>query len=181
MSRIGKKPIIIPEGVKVEVKDRLVLVNGPLGQNSVSLPPKVKIVMKDNILELAVANPDDSRQAAFWGLARSLVNNAVLGVKDGFTKTLEISGIGYKAAIKGDVLVLNIGFSHPVEIKPPAGLNVAVENNIIKVKGVDKQLVGQLAAQIRAVRRPDPYKAKGIKYEGEIIRRKAGKAVKEAA
>ncbi len=181
MSRIGKKPIIIPEGVKVEVKDRLVLVNGPLGQNSLALPPKVKIVMKDNVLELSVPNQDDSRQAAFWGLARSLVNNAVLGVKDGFTKTLEISGVGYKAVIKGDVLVLNIGFSHPVEIKPPAGLEVSVQNNIRKVKGVDKQLVGQLAAQIRALRRPDPYKAKGIKYEGEIIRRKAGKAVKEAA
>ena len=130
MSRIGKKPIIIPEGVKVEVKDRLVLVNGPLGEIRVPLPPKVKIAQKDNVLELTVNNPNDSRQAAFWGLGRSLVSNAVVGVKEGFSKTLEISGIGYKAVLKDDVLVLNIGFSHPVEIKTPAGLSVSVENNI---------------------------------------------------
>lgn len=181
MSRIGKKPIIIPPEVKVEIKDKEVSASGPLGQVKVSLPPKVKIAMKDNVLELSVPKPDDSRQAAFWGLARSLVSNAVLGVKEGFGKTLEISGVGYKAALKGGVLALNIGFSHPVEVKIPAGLNVAVDNNLIKIKGADKQSVGQFAAQIRARRRPDPYKAKGIKYEGEVIRRKAGKAVKEAA
>ena len=176
MSRIGKKPIEIPDQVEVKLDGSVIGVSGPKGELSLRVHPQVKFEIKDKAINVTVDRPEDKKQASLWGLFRTLVGNMILGVTVGFKKELEINGIGFKAQVSGSKLVLNVGFSHPVEIKTPAGLKIAVENNVITVTGADKQLVGQCAAQIRSVRRPDPYKAKGLKYEGEIIRRKAGKA-----
>lgn len=178
MSRIGKNPIPVPSGVTVSEADRVLTVAGPKGELTVSLPPKVVFSTLDNTLVFSVANPEDTRQAAFWGLARSLAANAVQGVTEGFQKKLEVNGVGYKVSMKGDTLALSVGFSHQVELKPPKGITIATEGNTITVSGIDKYLVGETAAQIRRIRKPEPYKGKGIKYSDEIIRRKAGKVVK---
>lgn len=176
MSRIGKQPIIVPEGVKVEIEGNLVTVAGPKGELKKEFSSKVDITQKDNQVIVSVKNQEDKEEAALWGLTRSIVANMVQGVTEGFEKKLEISGVGYKAAISGEKLVLNVGFSHPVEYKIPEGIDVTVEKNIITISGADKQLVGQVAAEIRSVRKPEPYKGKGIKYVDEVIRRKVGKA-----
>ncbi len=142
------------------------------------LHPKVKVEMKDNEITVSVGNQENKQQRALWGLFRALINNMVVGVTTGFTKILEINGVGYKAAMSGRKLVLNLGYSHPIELEVPAGLEAKVEKNVITVTGADRQVVGQFCAVIRSKREPEPYKGKGIKYQDEVIRRKAGKVVK---
>ena len=176
MSRVGKQPIIIPNGVEVKINGPLVFVKGPKGELNLTLDKGVTIVQKEQTLELLVAKPEDKKQRSLWGLFRRLVDNMILGVTQGFSKQLEINGVGYKAAATGSKLVLNVGYSHPVEYQIPKGITILVEKNIITITGFDKQLVGQVAAEIRKIRPPEPYKGKGIKYTTEVIRRKVGKA-----
>ena len=179
MSRIGNAPITIPAGVDVSLAGADVTVKGSKGELSMTLPGEITASLEDGIL--TVVRPDDSGDhKAMHGLARTLVNNMIIGVSEGFTKKLEIVGVGYRAAAKGsNALEMQLGFSHPVHIQAPDGIEfeVPVQTEII-VKGIDKQLVGQVAADIRKWRKPEPYKGKGIKYEGERIIRKAGKAAK---
>ena len=179
MSRIGKAPIPVPSGVDVTVADRTITVKGPKGTLDRVIPGTITIRQEGT--ELLVERPDDERQSrAMHGLVRSLVNNMVVGVTDGFTKQLEIIGVGYRATAKGqDTLDLALGFSHPVEVKAPAGDTFDVPSpNRIDVKGSDKELVGQVAADIRKLRKPEPYKGKGVRYLGEHVVRKAGKSGK---
>ncbi len=178
MSRIGKQPIPLPEGVTVSVEARSLSVAGPRGALSVSLPPKARVTERDRALHVSVPDPSDGRQAAFWGLARSLAANAVRGVTEGFEKKLEVNGVGYKVQLTGNTLVLNVGYSHPIEFRLPEGIAGSVEGNVITVRGIDRELLGETAARIRNVRKPEPYKGKGIRYTGEVIRRKVGKVVK---
>ena len=178
MSRIGKKPIAIPAGVTVDLKPEMIKIKGPKGELSLPMHAKVKVEMKDNELTVNVANEENKQQRALWGLFRALINNMVVGVTTGFTKVLEINGVGYKAAMTGRKLVLNLGYSHPIELEVPAGLEAKVEKNVITVTGADRQVVGQFCAVVRSKREPEPYKGKGIKYQDEVIRRKAGKVVK---
>ncbi len=180
MSRIGKKPINIPSGVEVKVNGGLVTVKGPKGELAQQLHPIVQAELKDKELLVNVPNPDDRSQRALWGLFRTLLANLVDGVTKGFTKELEINGIGFKAVAGPGKLVLNVGFSHPVEFMFPKDIQITVDKNLITVAGIDKQKVGQIAAEIRAIKKPEPYKGKGIKYKEEVIRRKAGKVVKGA-
>lgn len=183
MSRIGKLPIKIVESVSAELNNGLLLVKGPKGELTQKLHQAVKVeIDKDNKeLRVSVENQNDHRERALWGLFRSIINNMVKGVSAGFEKKLEINGICYKANMKGKYLVLNAGFSHPVEFKIPAGITCKTENNIITIAGCDKQLVGEVAAEIRMIRKPEPYQGKGIKYVDEVIRRKAGKAAVKSA
>lgn len=179
MSRIGKAPIPVPSGVDVKVDERTITVKGPKGSLDRVIPGTITIRQDGD--ELLVERPDDERQSrAMHGLVRSLVNNMVVGVTDGFTKQLEIIGVGYRATAKGaDTLDLALGFSHPVEVKAPAGVTFEVPSpNRIDVKGSDKELVGQVAADIRKLRKPEPYKGKGVRYLGEHVVRKAGKSGK---
>ena len=185
MSRVGKKLIEIPQSVEVKIStDDLgiatVAVKGAKGNLEVVLPLGVTIEQKENQLHLNVKNPEAGKEKALWGLARSLVNNAVQGVVQEYSKELQLNGVGFKVALQGNKLVLNVGFSHQVEYDLPAGIKAEVEKNNIKISGIDKQLVGQVAAEIRAIKKPEPYKGKGIKYVDEVIRRKAGKVVKSA-
>jgi large subunit ribosomal protein L6 len=179
MSRIGIKPITVPSGVTITIgTDNDVTVKGPKGELSSSFSPRMQIAQEDGTL--TVSRPNDEREnKALHGLTRTLLNNMVVGVTDGFTKNLEIHGVGYRAAMSGKNLVLNVGFSHPVTMVPPEGITFAVEANTrVTVSGIDKQAVGEQAAKIRIVRPPEPYKGKGIRYQGEYVRRKAGKAGK---
>lgn len=185
MSRIGKKPIVIPDGVTTKVVtdtlgNFLVDIKGPKGNLTIHVPAGVRVEQKDKELICTVKDPEDRSQKAIWGLSRTLINNGILGVIKEFGKELEINGVGFKAALQGKKLVLNVGFSHTVDYVIPEGIKVEVEKNIIKVSGIDKQLVGQTAAEIRTIKKPEPYKGKGIKYVDEVIRRKAGKVVKSA-
>lgn len=175
MSRIGKKPIVIPKGVEIVIGKDSLRVKGPKGELEHFIHPKVKFEKKDNELITAVANQLDKEERSLWGLFGSLAQNMVKGVTEGFEKKLEVNGVGYKAALSGNKLTLNVGYSHPVDFELPEGIAGEVEKNIITIKGIDKQLVGQVAAQIRKIRKPEPYKGKGIKYIDEVIRRKAGK------
>lgn len=178
MSRIGQMPIDA-QGIEVEIKGNHVKVKGPLGELERSFPDKVSITKKSD--QLIVTRFDDSREArSMHGLSRSLLANMVSGVMTGFSKALEIEGVGYRVEPKGDNIVFQLGFSHPVEIEPPPGITFNVERGgkAFSVHGIDKELVGEVAAKIRAVRKPEPYKGKGIRYRGERIRRKAGKAGK---
>jgi large subunit ribosomal protein L6 len=175
MSRIGKQPIEIPDGVNVAVDPGRVTVNGPLGELTQNVPARMKIDKEDG--QLLVKRPTErGDDRALHGLTRSLVANMVEGVTKGFEKRLEIQGVGYRATMRGAALELNVGFSHPVVIDAPAGITfeIPAQNEII-VKGIDKQLVGEIAAEIRDVRPPEPYKGKGIRYAGEYVRRKVGK------
>jgi large subunit ribosomal protein L6 len=175
MSRIGRKPIEVPSSVSVSIDPGRVMVNGPLGALTQQVPARIKIEQRDG--ELVVTRPTErGEDRALHGLTRSLVANMVEGVTKGFEKRLEIQGVGYRAALRGTSLELNVGYSHAVVIEPRAGISfeVPVPTQIV-VKGVDKQMVGQTAAEIRAVRKPEPYKGKGIRYEGEYVRRKVGK------
>ncbi|HTL39248.1 MAG TPA: 50S ribosomal protein L6 [Methylomirabilota bacterium] len=178
MSRIGKKPVVIPSGVTVELKDQTLKVKGPKGELSLQIHPKVQIVKTDSELTVKVKKEQDKNERALWGLFRSLIQNMVMGVTVGFTKILEINGVGYKAAITGKKLTLNLGYSHPIEMDIPAGLEAKIEKNILTITGADRQMLGQFAAVVRSQRPPEPYKGKGIKYQEEVIRRKAGKVVK---
>jgi large subunit ribosomal protein L6 len=182
MSRIGKNPVPIPSGVTVEIKGSEVKVRGSKGELSQTLNKLVKVEQKD--AEVVVIPVDESKEArAMWGLSRSLIANMVEGVTKGFSKKLIITGVGYKVALKGKNLELQLGFSHPVDVKAPEGIEFEVDskNNTIEVKGIDKQAVGEVAANIRKWRKPEPYKGKGIAYEGEYIPRKAGKSAAGAA
>ena len=176
MSRIGKKPISLPAGVKVTVDGNTVTVQGPKGTLTQALPEEITITQEDNQILVQRAN-DDKQQRSFHGLSRALIANMVEGVTNGFEKKLELVGVGYRAQMQGKKLVISIGFSHPVEVDAPEGIEFEVPAPTrITIKGIDKQLVGNTAAHIRAIRKPEPYKGKGIKYENEFIRRKAGKA-----
>lgn len=179
MSRIGVKPIPVPSGITVDLRaGNAVSVKGPKGQLEQKLSPRVTIVQEDGALRVT-RDTEDREVKALHGLTRSLLNNMVVGVTDGYTKTLEIQGVGYRAQMQGKNLVLNVGFSHPVNLTPPEGITYAVEgNNRVLVSGINKQVVGEEAARIRGVRPPEPYKGKGIRYAGEFVRRKAGKAGK---
>ncbi len=175
MSRIGKQLIIIPAGVEVKVEVNKIKVKGSKGELTQNIHPMVDVVQKDGQLVVSVKNPQDKSQKALWGLFNRLVFNMIKGVVEGFSKRLEIHGVGYKAVASGSNLVLSVGHSQPFEYKIPAGIEIKIEKNIVTVSGIDKQLVGQTAAEIRAVRKPEPYKGKGIRYIDEVIRRKQGK------
>jgi len=176
VSRIGKKPISLPAGVKVTVDGNTVTVQGPKGTLTQALPEEITITQEDNQILVQRAN-DDKQQRSFHGLSRALIANMVEGVTNGFEKKLELVGVGYRAQMQGKKLVISIGFSHPVEVDAPEGIEFEVPAPTrITIRGIDKQLVGNTAAHIRAIRKPEPYKGKGIKYENEYIRRKAGKA-----
>jgi large subunit ribosomal protein L6 len=178
MSRIGKSPIPVPDGVDVAIAERLVTVNGPRGKLERTIPGAISIRQEGDTL--LVERPDDEREnRALHGLVRSLVNNMVVGVKDGFVRELEVIGVGYRATLQGSTLDLALGFSHPVRVTAPDTITFEVPApNRIVVRGVDKELVGQVAANIRALRPPEPYKGKGVRYLGEYVARKAGKAAK---
>ena len=175
MSRIGKMPITVPAGVKVAVKDGLIHVEGPKGK--LNCKTLEEIALKVGKEEINVEVTTESKQAyAYQGLYRQLVNNMVVGVSKGYSKTLIINGVGFRADLKGDVLSLNLGFAQPIDVIVPQGITITVETPTkITLSGIDKQLVGQTAAEIRSLRKPEPYKGKGIRYEDEVIRRKAGK------
>lgn len=180
MSRIGRLPITIPAGAKIEVADNLVTVKGPKGELSASFLPLAEVVLQNDLIVVTRKNDSPAARSAH-GLTRQLVANMVIGVTDGFAKRLELKGIGYRATTEGDTtLSLTVGFSHPIKVQAPAGINFKIEKNIIIVSGIDKQQVGEIAAQIRRIRPPEPYKGKGIMYAGEYVRRKAGKAAKAA-
>ncbi|HEY1791286.1 MAG TPA: 50S ribosomal protein L6 [Opitutaceae bacterium] len=175
MSRIGKKPIAVPNGVTVTLEGQTVTVKGPKGQLAWTVADEVEVAQADGQLTLA-PREDTARGRAMWGLSRTLVNNMVEGVTKGYEQTLELVGVGYRAAMKGDALSMQLGFSHDVDIKPPAGISFATPRPIeIKISGIDKQAVGEIAARIRRIRPPEPYKGKGVRYSGEKVRRKEGK------
>lgn len=176
MSRIGKKPIPVPDKVKVEVKPESIVVTGPKGSVTNLIPPGIKWEQKDKQL-VAVRTDDSGPQRAFHGLARALVANAVRGVTEGFKRELEIVGVGYRAEQKKNSVVFTLGFSHPIEYPIPPGISITVDKQTrLVVTGVDRQQVGQIAANIRSLKKPDPYKNKGIRYVGEVLKKKAGKA-----
>jgi large subunit ribosomal protein L6 len=178
MSRIGRLPIAVPSGVDVTIDGRRLTVKGPKGELSRELHPDITVSREDD--RLVVTRPTEQKtHKQLHGLTRTLVNNMVVGVTDGYRKGLEITGVGYRAALSGRKLMLNLGYSHPVEIDPPDGISFEVENPTrLAVVGIDKELVGQIAAKVRSTRKPEPYKGKGVRYAGEVIRRKAGKAGK---
>jgi large subunit ribosomal protein L6 len=176
MSRVGKKPIEVPKNVKVTLDDSICRVEGPLGKLEYRIPKGIQVTHQDGKL-LVTRESDEKRYRALHGLSRTLIANMVAGVTQGFSKGLEIEGIGYRAKVEGRVLTLNVGYSHPVNYPIPEGITIEVRDNTkILVKGADKQQVGQVAAEIRNIKKPEPYKGKGIRYEGERIRRKVGKA-----
>jgi large subunit ribosomal protein L6 len=178
MSRIGRLPITVPSGVDVTIDGRNVTVTGPKGSLSRSLHPDMTVSREEGTI--VVTRPTEQKtHKQLHGLTRTLVNNMVVGVTDGYRKGLEITGVGYRAALNGKKLTLNLGYSHPIEIDPPEGITFEVENPTrLAVIGIDKELVGQVAAKVRQTRKPEPYKGKGVRYSGEYIRRKAGKAGK---
>lgn len=177
MSRIGKKPINIPDNVKVNIEGDIIKVKGIGGELSHNIHPDISAEVADK--EILVFMKKKNGNSALWGLTRAIIANLVTGVNEGFKKRLEIEGVGYRAQISENKLVLNLGFSHPIELDIPEGISVSLDGNAIEVSGIDKQLVGQTAAKIRALKKPEPYKGKGIHYQGEHIRRKVGKRAAE--
>jgi large subunit ribosomal protein L6 len=175
MSRIGKRPVTVPKGVTLDLQGQVVEVKGPKGELRRTLHPEMQLALADGVL--TVTRPsDEKKHKALHGLTRTLVQNMVDGVSKGFRKTLEIQGVGYKAEAKPYGVNLIVGFSHPVKYEAPKGIKISVENNtVVKIEGADKEKVGQVAAELRAVRPPEPYKGKGVRYQGEQVRRKAGK------
>ena len=178
MSRVGKMPIKIPAGVQVNVNEKTITVKGPKGELTRTFNPNLTIKTEDS--QIVVTRPDNMIYDALHGLTRALIHNMVVGVTDGYKRNLEVEGVGYRAELQGKNLVLSVGYSHPVPVEPPEGITFVVEKNAraFSIEGVDRQLVGEVAARIRTVRPPEPYKGKGIHYAGEKIRRKAGKAGK---
>ncbi len=175
MSRIGKKPITIPSGVTINVTGALVSAKGPKGELSLLLHPDMRMEMKDGVVIIFPRENSSKKAPAIWGLTRTLIANMIFGVTSGFEKVLEFEGIGYRVALEGSTLVMQLGFSHPVRFEAPKGIAFTVQKNTITVTGINKELVGEVAARIRALKRPEPYKGKGIHYRGEVIRRKSGK------
>ena len=178
MSKIGKKPVDIKEGVTVSMEAAMVKVNGPKGTLSFKIPQAVGIKVSDGKVELSEKNPQADNSKALLGLTRSMISNMIAGVSLGFEKRLELSGVGYRTQVSGEDLILFLGFSHPVKVSPDEGIKFQVADNSIIISGIDKALVGNTAAKIRAIRPPEPYKGKGIKYKDEVVRRKPGKAAK---
>lgn len=181
MSRIGKQIITIPAGVTVKVDQGTVRVSGPKGELVRPFNSLVSIIVEGNEVRVTVANPEEKSERSLWGTWGAHLNNMITGVTTGFTKDLEINGVGYRVAMQGTDLKLEVGYSHPVIFKIPATVKASVEKNTIKLTGFDKELLGTLAAKLRAVRKPEPYKGKGIKYATEIVRRKAGKTASKGA
>lgn len=175
MSRIGLKPLNVPANVQVKIEGGVLSAKGPKGELSVNIPANIDCTMENNVINFTRAN-DEKKTRALHGLTRTLCNNAVVGVSEGFSKTLKIEGVGYKAEMKGKYLFLSMGYSHPIVVVPPAGIEFQTpQATTIIVSGADKHLVGEFSAVIRKQRKPEPYKGKGIRYEGEYVRRKAGK------
>lgn len=181
MSKLAKKPVSILEGASVVVENDTIKVSGPKGSLSFRIPKGVDVKMLDGRLTVALKNKNDEGLKPSLGLTRAIIANMVTGVVTGFEKKLELSGVGYRAQVQGSDLILSVGFSHPVKITPSEGLNLSVSENIITVTGANKEMVGNMAARIRSIRPPEPYKGKGIKYDQERIRRKVGKAAKTLA
>lgn len=175
MSRVGKYPVVLPQGVTAEVKNHTVAVKGKMGNLALAIPAEIDVTVADSKVAVAMRE-DTARARVVWGTTRNNINNMVKGVAEGFRTVLEIEGVGFKAAVQGKELVLNVGFSHEVRYTPPEGITIRAEKpTVLSITGVDKQKVGQVAAEIRGFKKPEPYKGKGIKYEGERIRRKEGK------
>ena len=175
MSRIGKNPVTVPDGIDIQIMDQLVRAKGKLGELSVTLPREVAISREDNLIWVK-PREETKRAQAMWGTSQAILTNMVTGVSEGFSKTLEITGVGYRAAMQGNTLNLQLGYSHDINYAIPEGIEIKCENQTtIEVSGADKQAVGQVAAEIRAFRKPEPYKGKGIRYRGEQILRKEGK------
>lgn len=175
MSKIGKKPIEIPEGVEVKLEKENLEVKGPKGSLAIQLSKEVNLEIGEKEIQIS-KNEKVKNSQAFWGLYRSLISNMIEGVKNGFEKKLELQGVGYRMAVQGNKINMALGFSHPVEVEVPEGLKAEiVENNILSITGIDKQKVGQFAAEVRSLKKAEPYKGKGIRYQGEQVRRKAGK------
>lgn len=174
MSRVGKKPILISQGVQVKIEGQTIKISGPKGELSKEIPAEIKVEIKEENISLS-PKIETKRTNALWGLTRAILANMLKGVTEGYEKKLGIEGLGFRAQLSGDNLLLHVGYSHPVEIKAPPGIKFSVEKNIITVSGIDKELVGQIAANVRKVKPPEPYKGKGIKYVGEKIRKKLGK------
>ncbi len=184
MSRVGKKSVLVPKGVEVIVKGQEVKVKGPKGELQLQIHPLVRVAMEntegEQNLSVTILDDNDGKQHALWGTTRSLLSNMINGVITGFSKKLEVNGVGYRVNVQGNTVVLNVGYSHDVRFEMPAGIQASVEGNVLTLTGHDKQLVGEVTAHIRKVRKPEPYKGKGIKYIDEVVRRKAGKATKSA-
>lgn len=189
MSRVGKKPVVLPSGITAELKDNKLTIKGSKGSLELDIHPKVTVEVKDNEVTVDVAKKEDKREKALWGLFRALIQNMVDGLTTGYSKQLDVVGVGFKAEVRGQTLVLSLGFSHPIEFNIPQGIEVKAEKDPAKVtiqqyqttitlNGIDKHLVGQVAANIRELKKPEPYKGKGIRYSDETILRKAGKVVK---
>ena len=178
MSKIGKQPISIKDGVTIATEGRKVTVTGPKGTLAYEIPVGLMVTVADGKITVTQEEKMQDQTKALFGLARSLINNMVIGVSDGFSKRLELVGVGYRSQVTGKDLTLSLGFSHPVKIPAPEGITFTIIDNNVVISGIDKALIGNTAAQIRAIRPPEPYKGKGIKYKGEKIRRKAGKAAK---
>lgn len=178
MSRIGKQPIVVPAGVEFAITGTECTAKGTKGTLVLPLHPHVMVTREGDLLSVTVQNPQDGRDRALWGLFQRLVSNLVEGVTKGYSKQLELNGVGFKVATSPKGLSMSLGFSHPVEYTLPTGVQATVEKNLITISGIDKQLVGETAARIRRLKKPEPYKGKGIKYVDEVIRRKAGKAAK---
>lgn len=181
MSRIGKQPISLPAGVSVEIALPHLRVSGPKGALEATVHHAIRIEQNDGVLSVSVQDPSGKQSRAVWGLWQRLLQNMVQGVSEGFEKKLELQGVGYRVAASGKALTLNLGYSHPIEFQLPTGIEASIEKNTITLKGIDKQLVGETAARIRSLRKPEPYKGKGVRYVGEVIRKKAGKAGKAGA
>lgn len=181
MSRLGKLPIELPSGTTVTLEGQVLKVKGSKGELTQVIHPKVNVTLTPEAVSVSVGDPMNKKERALWGLFYSLVKNMVTGVSQGYQKQLEIQGVGYKVAGGGKSLTLSLGFSHPVPFEMPEGVTAAVEGNVITLSSIDKQLVGETAAQIRRLKKPEPYKGKGIRYVGEIVRRKAGKTAAKGA
>ena len=176
MSRIGKQPIVIPKEVEVKLNKNSITVKGPKGELSLTIPAQITVSQKDRVITVSVKDSKEAISQALWGTIQRLINNNIKGVTQGFCKKLNITGISYRVSIQGTTLILEVGFSHPVKYSIPEDIEVKVEgNNAIVISGIDKQKVGQIAAEIRAIKKPEPYKGKGITYEGEVVHRKPGK------
>lgn len=180
MSKIGQQPIEIPSGVTVKIENNTVSVTGSKGTLVINLPKELDAKNEDNKV-VVTTKKDNKFSRSLWGTVRMLIANAVKGVSEGWKKQLELVGTGYRSEVQGNTLVLTVGYSHPIKIEAPEGITFKVEKSVINVDGIDRQVVGQVSADIRASRPPEPYKGKGVKYVGEVIRRKAGKAAKAAA
>ena len=179
MSKIGKKPVQVPKGVDIKIDDNLISVKGPRGELKMTLNDVVSVSTQEGSISVNLKNNQD--KAEIWGLTRALIANMIKGVTTGFEKNLEFEGVGYKANVKGSELELNLGYSHPISIKIPEGINIKVEKSVIKIEGMEKESIGHFAAEVKSKRLPEPYKGSGIRYVGEVIRRKAGKKAATAA